>query len=1223
MKRRETVSRLTAQPAGVAASDISRSGGLRSRAWRRFLRGPDQALLEELYVPALREAVRYDRCCAYFSSSVLSAAARGFGPLIERLTAMGDAAPRPAVRLLVNEELSAEDVDALTESGDTKALEAHLRRRFKNPQQALEKARLKMLAWLVKEGLLAVRVGVMRRGEGIVHGKFGIVTDGAGDAVVFAGSGNESAQGLAGNYEQFEVSTSWEDLERHQEMTTQFELLWSDTHPDVHTVDLPEALRLRLVKLAPPKPPTQEPTDALPRQRAAMVWRFITEAPFLSGGGASCDATAMVSTWPHQRRVVEETASAWPMGRLLCDEVGLGKTVEAILVMRRLMAGRGVKRVLVLPPAGLLRQWQGELREKGGLVFPRLEGASLIWPDGSTRSNVDLAAALEEDSLILSRELARLDANVQKILAGPTWDLVLMDEAHAARRARPVEGEFNGANLLLSLLRKLQYAGKARGILLLSATPMQTQPWEPWDLLSVLGEGGEWLAEFGRVRDYYRAISAVAGGRCDQETAISAASLISSDPHFPGPDGAEAWKGGVSDIARRLRFCKSSERASVAGWMRRGSPLGRRMHRNTRDTLRHYYRMGLLDTAPPDRRVEDVRYDFTDERERHVYEGIETYIKRRFEELEKENAGKGFVMTIYRRRASSSPRALYESLNRRRRGLERVAAQQALDWDIEPEDAPDARDLPDAGVGDDVLKVSAAYPTSPDIARAELEEVNHLLRELADLGAKDSKLEQFYDQLRRVTEDGRPVLIFTEYSDTMVYLRQNLVAHYGEALGCYCGEGGEKWDGKDWKPVTKDAITRDLRDGKLRILVCTDAASEGLNLQSAGAVINYDLPWNPSKVEQRIGRIDRIGQKQKEVRVVNFFLEKSVDELVYNALRRRCGLFEHFVGPMQPVLAIARKMLLGQVPVDPDALEKAAAAVEGDALATESYLQSEAVVPGDEVAGLSMAEIEAALGMLTGEFGPTAKKDKKRSLWTVTVPGMKRAVYSGTLQELERDPRVLPLSPLDPRFKELAKGLTRAGERLPLVVESHSHGSFRRSVALWVDGAGCRPVTSMSQLTSLVNNWDGTGADASALAAAREKARKLAEAEVAAMEATAAQREREGLEQQVAAARERLKMELGRYLVTIGPGAGDPNEVLIQVLKRRGAAGQRMKQCLEKLGGYPEWSPELQARLAAFAEQLTPGQIKARQSFTELDAALQDPRWGVLEIMRERSEKWI
>jgi len=102
----------------------------RQRSWKRFIQGPDPALLEELYVPMLAAAVRYDRSCAYFSSSVLAAAARGFSRLIRTLIDQGDAAPRPAVRLVVNEEMSADDVRALTETGDLAGIEKLLLTRF-------------------------------------------------------------------------------------------------------------------------------------------------------------------------------------------------------------------------------------------------------------------------------------------------------------------------------------------------------------------------------------------------------------------------------------------------------------------------------------------------------------------------------------------------------------------------------------------------------------------------------------------------------------------------------------------------------------------------------------------------------------------------------------------------------------------------------------------------------------------------------------------------------------------------------------------------------------------------------------------------------------------------------------------------------------------------------------------------------------------------------------
>lgn len=1186
-------------------------GNLCGRTWKRFLRGPDPTLLEDLYVPALSEAIRYDRCCAYFSSTVLAAAARGFGRLIERLVSMGPSAPRPAVRLFVNEELSAEDVRALTETGDTSALTAVLVQRFKNPKDILEKQRLAMLGWLVKEGLLEVRVGVMRYGEGIVHAKFGIATDEAGAAVVFSGSGNESAQGLLGNYEWIEVSTSWEDLDRHRELVREFEALWQDTHPDVHAVTLPEALRLKLVKLAPRDPPVVEPTNALARQKAAMIWRFIAEAPYFPNGGATCDATAMVDLWPHQGRVVEETASAWPEGRLLCDEVGLGKTIEAMLALRRLLAGRGVRRALLLLPAGLLRQWQEELREKGGMLFPRLEGTTrLVWPDGKEEVVEGLAEALQQDVLLMSRETARTDTNMPLLLSAHPWDLVLLDEAHAARRRRQEEAEFNSATLLLELLRQLQLRRRARGMLLLSATPMQTHPWEPWDLLSVLGEGGTWLVDFQDVRAFYAAAAAVRDGYCDIETARKVATLIASDPYFPGPSGNSGRPPDSAAVVRMLAFAAPSHREDMARWLRSGSPLSRRMHRSTRNTLRRYHEMGQLLDAPPFRRVEDIVFDYADRAEREVYNAVSQYIEKRFAQLEREKPGKGFVMTVYRRRASSSPRALEQSLLRRRVGLLRIAERRAYDAELSSEDVPDALfadDLPE-GEGND--RVSAALPQDPQMARDELAEVDTVLEQLRGLGGRDTKRDEFFNELRRIAEDGRPVLVFTEYVDTLEYLRDALAVHYGNSLGTYSGTGGELWGGEAWKPVRKGDITEALRKGDLRILICTDAASEGLNLQAAGAVINYDLPWNPSKIEQRIGRIDRIGQKLPTVRVTNLFIKDSVDDRVYRALRVRCGLFEHFVGSMQPVLARARRMLVGQERIDLGVLEAAADQVERDPLADGTYLES----PADPGPGAHPAfthrEIEHAIAYLTEEVGYRVRTDSGRTRYTISGPGVARAVLSASVDVLEKDAAVLPLSPFEPRIRDLVDGLSRPGERLPLVIGTHQSGAFRTSVAYWVADESLSPVDTLEDLERRVEAWNGWYPDPGDWQRALREAQREAEKHVRVPEHRATECERRGLERQAEAAKLRLIRELGRYLVCLGSSTSDLNQLLYEQMGRDIASAQRLKQSLDKLGGYPEWPPDLVHESRVFAEGLSENQRRARLLGRELDAALQDPRWA-------------
>ena len=1186
-------------------------GSYRDREWKRFIEGPDPALLEDLYIPMLASAVRYDRSCAYFSSSVLSAAARGFGKLIENLMALGEKGERPAIRLVVNEQLDADDVRALTETGDLSKLEATLLGRLKTPKDILEKKRLELLAWLYKEGLLDIQVGVMRSASGIFHAKFGIATDADRESIVFNGSGNESAQGLAANYEELEVSTRTADPSRYEYYSKKFKLLWERNHPSVAVYPLPEAVRLKLIKFAPKQPPLEEPSNAAARQKAAMVWQFLLDAPYFPSGGATCDASAMVSMWPHQRRVVEETARVWPAGRLLCDEVGMGKTIEAILVLRRLMAGRGVERVLILLPAGLLRQWQAELREKGGLTFPRLEGLNtLVWPDGNEVKTVDLAEALEQDLLLMSRETARTENNLAVVLQARPWDLVLLDEAHAARRKEQEEGEYNTPTLLLNLLRELQLRKRARGIMLLSATPMQTHPWEPWDLMAVLGEGGPWLSEFSVVRNFYEVISSVRTGFCDLDKAEKASALIAADSDFPQPPLNTYGKPGVEDLKNLIAFVPVTQRLDYARWLREGSPLFRRMHRNTRSTLRKYHEMGLLKDRPPDRVVRDKKFDYEDQAERAVYDSVSEYIERRFTELEQEKPGKGFVMTVYRRRASSSPRALERSLGRRRDALLQVTKQHAFDPWLGSADVPELLDPDEMPEGEGTVKVSASLPQSPAVARSELQDVDRLLDQLAALGQKDSKRDVFFRELRRITDDGRSVLVFTEYTDTMEYLRDSLKPFYNSTVACYSGDGGQIWEGDEWKTVTKADITVALKNRTIQVLLCTDAASEGLNLQAAGALVNYDLPWNPSKVEQRIGRIDRIGQKSEQVLVVNLFLEHSVDERVYEALRDRCGLFEHFVGAMQPVLALARRMLRGEQPVDPSALEAVASQVEQDPLAAETYMESEAAIENGSPASYNQSELRRALDVLSSDIGFTVKKEKQLDACSVSGHGFPKTRFGLCIDALEKDPTLHPLTPYDGKLRDLLKALARPGERLPLVIGSHRQGAFRVSVAYWMGSEGPKRVESLANLERLVQTWDGRLPDPAAWHNCTLKAEEEAKSDVARMTREASEREQFAAQKQVEAARIRLSRELGRYVVCGGADPHSLKHAFYQQMKQStGTAGTRLKQCFDRLGGYPEWPPDFCRELEQWVGSLPEFRRTSRLAGMELDAALRDPRW--------------
>jgi hypothetical protein len=1196
----------------TAPAALSGSGSLRDHPWPRFLRGPDSELLDKLYVPALSEAVRYDRCCAYFSSSVLAAAARGFAGLISRLIQLGDQAPRPAVRLVVNEEMLAEDVRALIETGDTSKLEETLTKRFKTPRDLLEKKRLAMLGWMAKTGLLAVRVGVMRQGEGVVHGKFGLVYDAAGEAVIFSGSGNESAQGLRANYERLEVSPSWQDKERFDEYRQEFNALWQDSHPHVHTVTLPVALRQKLIKFAPPEPPLAEPSDALARRKAAMAWRFIAEAPYLENGAAACDATAPIDLWPHQRMVIEETASAWPDGRMLCDEVGMGKTIEAGMVLRRLLAGRGVSRALLLLPAGLTGQWQEEMREKCGLVVPRLQGLeTLVWPDGRTERKTGLAEALAEDLLIMSRERARTESNMSAVLAARPWDLVLMDEAHAARRGKQEEGEFNSATLLLNLLRQLQLRRKARGVLLLSATPMQTSPWEPWDLLAVLGEGGAWLADFEGVRSFYGLIHHLKHGTPLPEDARRAAFLIASDPSFPDPPQGFAKIATPQEGERRLRFVPPGRKEDIIRWLRQGSPLARRMHRNTRKTLRDYYKLGLLPKEPPMRVVVDLPYDFQPPNgpERRVYDAVARYIERRFEELEVEKPGKGFVMTIYRRRAASSPHALRCSLKRRLEGLKRVMSQKASSGYIEATDAPAG--LSDADVPPDIdpRSIPASLPATPEEARKEAADVSALLEQLQELGATDTKRDRLFDRIRELSAEGRPILIFTEYTDTMEYLRENLANHYGGQVASYCGEGGAFYRDKQWVPAPKQEITEALKQGTVRYLVCDDAASEGLNLQTASALINYDLPWNPSKVEQRIGRIDRIGQREKQVMICNFLLKDSIDEKVYGALRRRCDLFERFVGAMQPVLARAQTMLNRPKEFSVEELERIAAEVEKNHLNAETYLDSDAVEMKPANPPVSRADILAALEMLRPELGLQANYNTSKTALMLKGLRGKPAPFALSDQALDSDPAARPLTVLSPEVAQIADHLAGPGETLPLVIGSYRAGPFRRSCAFWVTEDGMEPMTTFAGLRARVEAWDGKLPTPEKVTAAAQHARKEAEKGVCAIESRARKVEHTNLAAQREAAALRLSREVARLLRCLDASAADLHQLAETQAARPGPLAERIRLAKDRLGGKFAWTEQTRWELEQFLKRLKANDKQSRLSGSSLDAALADPRW--------------
>jgi superfamily II DNA or RNA helicase len=247
-------------------------------------------------------------------------------------------------------------------------------------------------------------------------------------------------------------------------------------------------------------------------------------------------------------------------------------------------------------------------------------------------------------------------------------------------------------------------------------------------------------------------------------------------------------------------------------------------------------------------------------------------------------------MTLYRKRLTSSFYAIQKSLERRLNDL--TTGQQTS---LTPDDLAELDDADDAVI--DGLQ-SFFQPAHPQ----EIEYLEDLLRQFENTG-EDTKCAQFLTLLRQELNHRESAIVFTQYTDTMDYLRDFLTASFGSQIACYSGRGGERYRNGEWHNIPKETIKKQFRNSDIKLLLCTESASEGLNLQTCGILINYDMPWNPMRVEQRIGRIDRIGQRYDTVRIHNFYYDGTVEAKVYRKLRDRIDAFATVVGKLQPILA--------------------------------------------------------------------------------------------------------------------------------------------------------------------------------------------------------------------------------------------------------------------------------------------------------------------------------
>jgi len=903
------------------------SPGLRDHPWRTYY-GPSDDRLNDFYIPALSRSCRYDRSAGYFTSTSIAVAATGLAHLIHNGGRM---------RLLVGARLTEADVRAVEEGYDLRErIAAGLLRDLVEPSDYLTTERLKALAWMIARGTLDVRVvlPVDRDGQPIpgdaadayYHIKSGLFTDEAGDQLAFSGSVNESQTAWELNYEDLAVYTSWVtedgDTRAHLKgVAARFEKLWNDQEPYWKALPVPQAVLDRLISYAPAEVPTSDPLeqtvappwpDLDPKdQDERILLGFVRDAPRLPTSRGLGGATTTLRPWPHQRRVAETVAGHYPEGFLLCDEVGLGKTIEAGLILRQLVLDGRVRRAMILTPKSILKQFQEELYEKFILDVPIFDGRSYRGRDGREKLPTTPNPWDGRDLFLVSSQLAKRRDRRDEVLSAHPFDLLIVDEAHHARRREfgPNLDQFRPNNLL-RLLTDLRERERVRCLLLMTATPLQVHPVEVFDLLRLLGLGGRWGAHHSNFLKFFEELRKTLPTDIDwpfvlrmvedaQKMGVGLAASFAT--------AAEAQLGPVEWHRVRSLPEAAEVRSALAGLTREGREIARRMvrsltplrtmvQRSTRDLLRKYREKGILKERICRRDPKLVWIPFTAEEER-LYADVEVYISDFYRKYEAKRIGLGFVMTIYRRRLTSSFFALEKSLERRLEFLKGQRTDPGLDDDDTEQD-----DL-DLDITEDVQETAAS------VYEEEIDFVEGFLGRIRALPA-DSKLKRLLDDLKEVLRQREAVLVFTQYTDTMDYLRDTLKEVYGTQVACYSGRGGEVWDGTIWKAVSKEEIKERFRAGtEVKILLGTEAMSEGLNLQTCGVLVNFDMPWNPMRVEQRIGRVDRIGQVHEVVWIRNYFYQDSIEATVYRRLESRIDWFETVVGHLQPILSQVERVI--------------------------------------------------------------------------------------------------------------------------------------------------------------------------------------------------------------------------------------------------------------------------------------------------------------------------
>jgi superfamily II DNA or RNA helicase len=822
----------------------------------------------------LDDATSYDRIAGYFSSSILEVA----GEAIDRM------APGAVVRVVCNSQL--DPLDVLTARAAQQAMTREWRSLIPADVGPAQRARLLRLHQFLQSGRLQVRVLPDER-FGLIHGKAGVVTRADGSQLAFIGSANESRRAWEMNYE---IVWSDDSADGVDWVRQEFAALWNDKAAcplaDAIVVDI-ERLAGRVVL-----PGLREWRDEPAADASAAI-----ELPIYRQENG---------LWSHQKWFIREAFERHKAGGarlVLADQVGLGKTIQLALAAK-LMLLWGTGNVVALVPKPLMEQWQAELWHLLQLPTARWTGTAWIDERGVVHpaTGPDGIKKCPRRFGLISTGLIRRNADVRDWLTGVEWECVILDEAHHARRTNlgaTRRKESAQPNRLLHFMQSL--AARSRSVLLATATPVQLDPIELYDLLHVLNRGNCTVlgSHYSRWLLANRVGLDIVAGDAPPPPDLRDRWEWMRDPFPPGTEHKDyqILRNALGAPLDRQTFAPEAidrlsppdlrrlERASDT-FFAEANPYIRHVVRRTRAFLED-----TLDPTTNEPYLPRVRVRLFGEQEREsvylpgmlaeAYEAAEAFCA---EVGKRPKFNAGFLQTLLLRRVGSTIAA------------GKATGRKMLGPNGEFDDEDD--DL------DDDTPTSRLHPLT-DAEEARLIE---FLRRLE--GAPDDPK---YEEVERILLTGHNgsgpwldlgCIVFSQYFDSVDWIANRLARRLSdEPIAIYAGAGKSGiYRGPLFERVERDVIKTGVKDGSIRLVIGTDAASEGLNLQRLGTLINLDLPWNPTRLEQRKGRIQRIGQARDEVYVYNLRYRGSVEDRVHQRLSGRLQAITNLFGQLPDTL---------------------------------------------------------------------------------------------------------------------------------------------------------------------------------------------------------------------------------------------------------------------------------------------------------------------------------